>query len=255
MNRLCFNFHSANRCARLIVAAMESLTQPALVTGANRGLGAALVFALLDRGARKVYAAVRDLTTAPVDERVVPLVLDLTDPQQIAAAAEAAMDVALLINNASDAAFAPLLEAPREAIEREIATNVLGTLDVIRAVTPNMAAGGTVVNILSLLSLAAAPGMAGYSASKAAAHSMTQALRPPLAAREINVVGVYPGAIDTDMLAAVQMPKASPRAVAEAILDGVLAGERDIYPDPMAAEMSLVWRTDPRAFEHRFAAL
>jgi NAD(P)-dependent dehydrogenase (short-subunit alcohol dehydrogenase family) len=234
---------------------MESFTQPALVTGASRGLGRALVVALLDRGVPKVYAGVRDVTTAPVDERVAPLALDLTDAQQIAAAAEAAVDVSLLINNAGDADFAPLLEASRDAIDREIATNVLGTLDVIRAITPRMTAGGTVVNILSLLSLAAAPGMAGYSASKAAAHSMTQALRPPLAARKIEVVGVYPGAIDTDMLAGVQMPKASPRAVAEAILDGVLAGEREIYPDPMAAEMSLVWRTDPHAFERRFAAL
>jgi NAD(P)-dependent dehydrogenase (short-subunit alcohol dehydrogenase family) len=234
---------------------MESITKPALVTGANRGLGRAIVLALLDRGAPKVYAAVRDLKTAPVNERVVPLRLDLTDRQQINAAAEAAADANLLVNNASDAAFAPLLEAPRDAIERELATNVLGTLDVIRAVTPNMAAGGTIVNILSLLSLAAAPGMAGYSASKAAAHSMTQALRPPLASRGITVVGVYPGAIDTDMLAGVEMTKASPRAVAEAILDGVLAGERDIYPDPMSAEMSQVWRSDPHAFEDRFAAI
>jgi NAD(P)-dependent dehydrogenase (short-subunit alcohol dehydrogenase family) len=234
---------------------MDSFTHPALVTGAGRGLGRALVLALLDRGAPKVYAGVRDVATAPADERVVPLALDLTDPEQIAAAADAAHDVTLLVNNASDAEFAPLLEAARDAIEREIATNVLGTLDVIRAVTPRMVAGSTVVNILSLLSLAAAPGMAGYSASKAAAHSMTQALRPPLALRDIDVVGVYPGAIDTDMLAGVEMPKASPRSVAEAILDGVLAGESDIYPDPMAAEMSRVWRSDPRAFERQFAAL
>ena len=234
---------------------MESFTQPTLVTGANRGLGRALVYALLDPGTPNVYAGVRDLTTAPVDERVTPLALDLTDPEQITAAAKSAADVTLLINNASDAAFAPLLEASREAVVREITTNVLGTLDVIRAVTPNMPAGSMVVNILSLLSLAAAPSMAGYSASKAAAHSMTQALRPPLAARNIDVVGVYPGAIDTEMLAGVEMPKASPRAVAEAILDGVLAGEHEIYPDPMSAEMSLVWRTDPHAFERRFAAI
>jgi NAD(P)-dependent dehydrogenase (short-subunit alcohol dehydrogenase family) len=234
---------------------MDTLSHPALVTGANRGLGRALVTALLDRGVPKVYAAARVVDTAPADDRLVPLALDLTDQEQIAAAAEAATDVSLLINNASDAAFAPLLQASRDTIEREIATNVFGTLDVIRAVTPNMPPGGTVVNILSLLSLAAAPGMAGYSASKAAAHSMTQALRPSLAERQISVVGVYPGAIDTDMLAGVDMPKASPRAVAEAILDGVLAGEEDIFPDPMAAELSAVWRTDPKAFERRFAAL
>lgn len=235
--------------------AMETFDQPALVTGASRGLGQALVLALLDRGAPKVYAGVRDLATAPGGDRVTPLPLDLTDAEQIEAAAETATDVGLLVNNAADAEFAPLLEASRDALEREIDTNVLGTLDVIRAITPHMKAGGAVVNVLSLLSLAAAPGMAGYSASKAAAHSMTQALRPALAARDIDVVGVYPGAIDTDMLAGVKASKASPRAVAEAILDGVLAGEREIYPDAMSAEMSLIWKTDPQTFAERFATL
>jgi NAD(P)-dependent dehydrogenase (short-subunit alcohol dehydrogenase family) len=229
---------------------MEAFSQAALVTGASRGLGHALVLALPDRGAPKVYGGVRDVATAPVDDRVESLALDLTNPEQIAAAAEAATDVAVLVNNASVATFAPPLEAPREAIEREIETNVLGTLDVIRAMSPSMAAGSIVMNILSLRSLAAAPEMAGYSASKAAAHSMTQALRPALAARGIGVVGVYPGAIDTDMLAGVETPKASPRAVAEAILDG----EQNIFPDAMSAEMSLLWKSDPQAVERHFVS-
>lgn len=237
---------------------MDITTTPALVTGANRGLGRALVTALLDRGAPHVFATTRevDAVTAihPAD-RVTPLRLDLRSRDDVDAVAAAAGAVGLLVNNAGTAAFAPLLDAPREDVEDELDTNVLGTLDLIRALSPQMPAGSTIVNVLSLLSLASAPGMGGYSASKAAAHSMTQALRPPLAARGIAVVGVYPGAIDTDMLAGVEMPKATPRAVAEAILDGVLAGEEDVFPDPMAAQMADVWRGDPKAFEQQFAAM
>lgn len=234
---------------------MTDITTPAIVTGASRGLGAALVQALLDRGAPTVYAAARDTARIASHPRVVPVRLELTDRSTIDALATATRGAGLLINNAGDAAFAPLLDAHRDAIERELTTNVLGTLDLIRAVAPSMPDGSTIANVLSLLSLAAAPSMAGYSASKAAAHSMTQALRPALAARRIAVAGVYPGAIDTDMLAGVEMPKASPRGVAEAILDGVLAGEEDIFPDPMSAELSQLWRSDPKSFERQFAAM
>ncbi|MBY0398590.1 MAG: SDR family NAD(P)-dependent oxidoreductase [Thermoleophilia bacterium] len=229
----------------------------ALVTGAGRGLGLALVDALLARGAARVYATARrpeDLSRL-AERGAIPLSLDLTRPAEIRAAAAGAGAVDLLVNNAGAAAFSPLLSAPRAGIEREIATNVLGTLDLIRAVVPAMPAGGTVVNVLSLLSLAATPAMAGYSASKAAAHSMTQALRPALAERGIRVVGVYPGAIDTDMLAGVDMAKADPRDVAEAILAGVADGEEDVFPDPMAVEMGRLWRADPKAFERAFATL
>ena len=199
--------------------------------------------------------AIREMVGSLAAAGAIPLSLDLTRPAEIRAAAAAAGAVDLLVNNAGAAAFAPLLSAPRADIEREIATNVLGTLDLTRALLPAMPAGAIVVNVLSLLSLAATPAMAGYSASKAAAHSMTQALRPALAERDIRVVGVYPGAIDTDMLAGVEMVKADPRDVAEAILDGVAAGQEDVFPDPMAVEMSAIWRTDPKAFERAFAAL
>ncbi len=233
------------------------LLDAALVTGANRGLGRALVAALLDRGAGTVYAAARDTTglAEVADARVVPLELDLTNEGQLADVAERVGGVRLLVNNAATSAFAPLLDAPRADVERELLTNALGMLDVVRAIAPAMPSGSAVVNVLSLLSLAATPAMAGYSASKAAAHSMTQALRPSLAGHGIAVVGVYPGAIDTDMIAGVELPKAAPRSVAEAILDGVLAGEEDVFPDPMSAQLSTLWQRDPKAFERRFAAL
>jgi NAD(P)-dependent dehydrogenase (short-subunit alcohol dehydrogenase family) len=243
---------------------MELYGTTALVTGSNRGLGRALVEALLGRGAARVYAAARDpaalapLTSVPGSgTRVVPVRLDLTDPGQIAAAAQTAADVRLLVNNAGTAAFADPFGADRAAVAGEMDTNYLGTFDVIRAFAPGMAAagGGTIVNVLTLLSFASMPLMAGYSASKAAAHSMTQALRPALAARGITVHGVYPGGIDTGMLAGIDAPKTAPRQVAEAILDGVRDNVLEIYPDPMSQQLAQLRQSDPRAFERVFLDL
>jgi NAD(P)-dependent dehydrogenase (short-subunit alcohol dehydrogenase family) len=237
---------------------MDITGTTALVTGANRGLGRALVDALLARGARRVYAAARDVSSIEdrADERVIPLALDLTSLPQIQAAAERASGVRLLINNAGAAAFSDPFSTDRAALEQELQTNYLGTLDAILAFAPVIErnGGGAVVNVLSLLSLASMPPMAGYSASKAAAHSMTQALRPGLRARGIDVHGVYPGGIDTEMLAGFDVPKAPPRDVAEGILDGIAAGREDIFPDPTSAQMSATWLSDPKAFERAFNA-
>lgn len=226
-----------------------------LVTGANRGLGRTLVAALLDRGAARVYAAARDPRTVPAGDRVVPLRVDLTDPASILALAAAASDVDLLVNNAGTAAFAPALDADPAAVAHEVAVNFTGLYAMVRAFAPVLTARkGALVNVLTLLSYAPVPSMAGYSASKAAAHSLTQAVRPVLARAGVAVHGVYPGGIDTDMLAGVDAPKADPRAVAEAILDGVVAGVEEIYPDPTAEQMGTLWTRDPRAFTAAFAA-
>ncbi|WP_028478119.1 SDR family oxidoreductase [Nocardia sp. CNY236] len=227
-----------------------------LLTGANRGLGRALLDALLDRGAQRVYAVARDpLTVTGLDERVVPIRLNLTAAGDIAGAPVQAPDVDLLVNNAGTSRFAGPLAADRESLAEEIATNYLGTVDLIRAFTPviDSVGGGAIVNVLSLLALASSPSMAGYSASKAALHSYTQAIRPELRRRGIAVHGVYPGGIDTDMLAGYDVPKAVPRMVAEEILDGIIADHDDIFPDPTAREMSMVWRTDPKSFELAFS--
>jgi NAD(P)-dependent dehydrogenase (short-subunit alcohol dehydrogenase family) len=228
----------------------------ALVTGANRGLGRQLVAALLDRGVRRVYAAARDTARLPGgDGRVVPLALDLTDRPGIGAAAASAPDVTLLINNAGAAAFADPFTADREAIALEVTTNYLGSLDVIRAFAPVIEAngGGAVVNVLSVVALAGHPPMAGYAASKAAAHSMTQAIRPGLAARGIAVHGVYPAGIDTGMIADVEGPRTAPRLVADGILDGVERGEEDIFPDPVSRSLAPTWFGDPKAYERAFS--
>jgi len=235
---------------------MDITSTTALVTGANRGLGRALVDALLDRGAARVYATARDPRSVRVDDRIVPVALDVTDQASIARVAAVATDVDLLVNNAGAAAFAPALEADPHAVALEFAVNVTGLHAMIRAFAPTLTARqGAVVNVLTLLSYAPAPPMAGYSASKAAAHSLTLAVRPALARLGVRVHGVYPGGIDTDMVAGFDVPKAAPRAVAEAILDGVAAGQEDIYPDPTSAQMGELWNRDPRAFAAAFATL
>ncbi|MEW6583631.1 MAG: SDR family oxidoreductase [Actinomycetota bacterium] len=227
----------------------------AFVTGASRGLGRHLVDALLARGARRAYATARDVSAITAHERVVPVRLDLTDSRSIADAAARAGDVTLLINNAGTAAFAMPLEADPQGVAREMSVNYAGTYAVIRAFVPVLErnGGGTIVNVLSLLSLASLPMMAGYSASKAAAHSLTQALRPVLAPRGIAVHGAYPAGIDTDMLAGLDLPKTAPRHVAEAILDGVAAGHEDVFPDPNSQQAAEVWLSDPKGLERQLA--
>ena len=227
------------------------------VTGASRGLGRALVDSLLDRDVRKVYAFARDTSSVRSDARVVPVAFDLLDPASIATAARSAGEATLLINNASTAAFAGPLDADLGAVRNEMAVNYIGTYATIRAFVPVLEAngGGAIVNVLSLLALASTSPMTGYSASKAAAHSLTQALRPVLAQRAITVHGVYPGGIDTDMLAGIDAPKTPPAEVAAAVLDGLAADLEDIFPDPSAEAMSQTWWSDPKSFERAFSSV
>jgi NAD(P)-dependent dehydrogenase (short-subunit alcohol dehydrogenase family) len=234
---------------------MQIEGQVVVVTGANRGLGRRLVEGLLARGATRVYAGARNPATVLDDPRVVPVRIDLLDQASIRSAAETAADATIVINNASTSAFASPLDADRDAVHGEMAVNYDGTFDVIRAFVPVLVhnGGGAVVNVLSLLSLASTPPMAGYSASKAAAHSLTQALRPVLREQGISVHGVYPGGIDTDMLAGFDVPKSPPAQVAEGILDGLAADEEDIFPDPASSAMSATWWSDPKAFERAFS--
>ena len=234
---------------------MDISTSIPVVTGAARGLGRHLVDALLEHGSSKVYALARDTDKVRRDARIVPVVFDLADPASIQAAATRCTDATLLINNASTAEFSGPLDADPAAIHREMAVNFEGTYATIRAFVPVLEAngGGQVVNVLSLLSLAATAPMTGYSASKAAAHSLTQALRPVLATRGITLHGVYPAGIDTDMLAGVDAPKTPPAEVAARLLDGLVADREDIFPDPDAEAMSQLWWRDPKAFERAFS--
>jgi len=232
-------------------------TSTPVVTGAGRGLGRHLVDQLLDRGVAKAYALARDTSTVRHDPRVVPVQFDLCDPASIEAAPRLTADATLLINNASTAVFSTPLEAELDVVRTEMEVNFEGLYRTIRAFVPVIEAngGGQIVNVLSLLSLASTPPMTGYSASKAAAHSLTQALRPVLAARGITLHGVYPGGIDTDMLAGIDAPKTAPAEVAGGILAGLAADQEDIFPDPNSQAMSQVWWTDPKSFERAFSGV
>ena len=236
---------------------MDISTSTPVVTGAGRGLGRHLVDQLLDRGVAKAYALARDTSTVRHDPRVVPVQFDLRDPASIEAAPRLTVDATLLINNASTAVFSTPLEAELDVVRTEMEVNFEGLYRTIRAFVPVIEAngGGQIVNVLSLLSLASTPPMTGYSASKAAAHSLTQALRPVLAARGITLHGVYPGGIDTDMLAGIDAPKTAPAEVAGGILAGLAADQEDIFPDPNSQAMSQVWWTDPKSFERAFSGV
>jgi NAD(P)-dependent dehydrogenase (short-subunit alcohol dehydrogenase family) len=230
----------------------------ALVTGANRGLGRAIVSALVEAGAAKIYAAARDERQVPRgDSRIVPLTLDTTKPDQIAAAVKKANDVTLLINNAGVSTSHNVLTMIPAELDADFRTNVHGTLGVIKAFLPVLErapGGATIVNVLSLGALASVPSFGGYSASKAAAYSVTQALRPELRAKHIDILAVLPGPIDTDMVKALQLPKTSPADVAKGVVAGIARGEEDIFPDPMAQQMSALWNKSPKEFERAFAS-
>lgn len=235
----------------------------ALVTGANRGIGKAVVEALLARGAAKVYAGARKPETlaalaAAHPGRVVPLRLDVTDADQVRAAAGLAGDVELLVNNAGVAVHAfGAFEDPAwlDAGRREFETNALGTLRVTQAFAPVLAAqgGGTVVNVVSVAGLANFPAFLAYASSKAAQHSITQGMRAMLGPQGTRVVGVYPGPVDTDMAEQMPLEKASAASVATAILDGFEAGEEDIFPDPFAVKVGAAYVASPKAVERDFA--
>jgi NAD(P)-dependent dehydrogenase (short-subunit alcohol dehydrogenase family) len=231
---------------------MNLTNSVALVTGANRGLGACLVTELLHAGAARVYATSRSGMPHPgSDPRVHPMALDVTDPASITAAVAAAPDVTVLVNNAGVLAFGSALTGDLTSFERDLRTNYLGTLRVTRAFAPVLErnAPTAVVNVLTLVALAPMGSMAGYSASKAAAHSITQALRAELRPRGITVLGAYPGGIDTGMLAGVEGEKAPPQLVASRIVSGLAAGETYVFPDDASAGAGAVYLSDPLKLE------
>ncbi|WP_454853411.1 SDR family NAD(P)-dependent oxidoreductase [Promicromonospora soli] len=210
-----------------------------LVTGANRGIGYALVEAALNRGARRVYAGMRDPVDHP-DRRVVALPLDVTDPAQIKAVADNIADLDVLVNNAGLGTYEELSD--RTALESHLAVNLYGPYDLTLAVLPQLTASrGHVVNILSLAAVASLPVMPAYSISKAAAHSLTQAQRALFTTHGVRVHAVLTGPVDTDMTRGLDIPKTAPAAVAHAIYDGLEADQDDIFPDPMSATLEPAW--------------
>jgi NAD(P)-dependent dehydrogenase (short-subunit alcohol dehydrogenase family) len=206
----------------------------AFVTGGNRGLGRALVDDLLARGAAKVYATSRSAHTHD-DPRVAPVVLDVTDPASIAAAAAQADDVTLLINNAGVSNGTPVVDGPIDGIRADLETNLFGLLNVSRAFAPILGAReqSGVLNVLSALSWTALFG-GGYAVSKAAALLATDALRLELAAQGTTVTALHVGFMDTDMAAGVDAPKSDPKDVARDALNAVAAGDLEVLADDVS---------------------
>ncbi len=224
-----------------------------LVTGANRGIGKALVEEFLRRGARKVYAGSRQPMTHP-DKRVTPLILDVTNEGHIKAVLGKVESLDILVNNAGVAQFDDLRDPT--VLERNLAVNLFGTYKMIRAFVPLLTLSkGAIVNINSIASLAGMPLMPSYSISKAAGFSLTQSARALLAGRGVKVYAVLPGPVDTDMSRDLNIPKFSPESVAQATLNGLENGDEEIFPDPVSESLAEGWRAGvAKGLERQFKA-
>jgi len=212
---------------------MQLQNAVAFVTGANRGLGLAIVRELQARGVRKIYAAARDPDSITLPG-VIPVRLDVTRPDQVAAAAAACADTTLLINNAGIAPLVQPLDPAAIATGRSLFdTNFFGLVSVSQAFAPLLAAngGGAIANILSIASWIAAPHFSMYAASKSAAWAYTNALRHAVAAQGIQVLGLHVGYIDTDLTKGFDVPKLDPAQVATKLLDGLEAGQSEVLVD------------------------
>ena len=231
---------------------MTTKDKAVLVTGANRGIGRALVEEALRRGAKRVYAGTRH-PFSHLDGRVTPLTLDVSNVSQIQQAADHVDTLDVLINNAGVAIYDDLSNL--DVIEQHLAVNFFGLLKVTHAFLPLLKRSkGAIVNNLSLAGLAALPVIPSYSISKAAAFNLTQSLRALLASQGVSVHAVVLGPIDTDMNRGFEIPKASPASAAQGIFDGLEKGEDEIFPDPASLSIAEGWRAGAlKALERQFA--
>ena len=232
---------------------MNIANKTVLITGANRGIGQALVNEALRRGAKRVYAGTRGALHV-ADQRVTLLKLDVTSASEIEQVAKEVNGLDVLINNAGIAFYDRLDSSV--VIEQHLAVNLFGTLKVTRAFLPLLKRSkGAIVNNLSLTALAPLPVTPAYSISKAAAFSMTQSLRALLAGESVTVHGVLLGPVDTDMTRGFEIPKASPESVAQGIFDGLENNEEDIFPDRASQSIAEGWRNGvAKAFERQYAS-
>jgi short-subunit dehydrogenase len=232
----------------------------ALVTGANGGIGCALVRELLRRGASKIYVAARDTTSLrPLlveSNKLVPLELDVTNPDQVANAAKAASDITLLVNNAGTAGFTGALAAKDLGSARlEMEVNYFGVLALTQALrdAPAFRSGGAIVNILSFLALVTLPVAGTYSASKSAALALTRTLRAELKPRGVQVLGVLPVQVDTPLGAPLPEPKLTPAEVASGTLDALEAGAEEVFPGKLSEGAAQAFKSDPERLQANLA--
>jgi short-subunit dehydrogenase len=234
----------------------------ALLTGANGGIGRAFVQELLKRGAAKIYLGARDPASlrglVTESSKLVPIALDLTDPKQIEAAAYAASDITLLINNAGTVAFSGALSAKdSSAARREMEVNYFGILALTQALrhTPALKSGGAIVNVLSFLALATLPVAGTYSASKSAALALTRTLRAELKPRGVQVVGIMPVQTDTSAYAPLPEPKLTPEEVASGTFDGLEAGEDEVFPGALSRGAAEAFKSNPAALQAHLSTM
>ncbi|HUQ61568.1 SDR family oxidoreductase [Lentzea sp.] len=227
----------------------------ALVTGANRGLGKEFVSQLVERGAKKVYATARDVSTITTPG-VVPLALDLLDPASIELAAQQAGDVTLLVNNAGISTGQNLVRGDLAQVRREMETHFFGTLGVTRAFADILGhnGGGAIINVLSALSWFSWNGATSYSAAKAAEWSLTAGTRAELAGQGTQVLGLHLGAADTDMMAGYEGPLLKASDVVKAAFDGLTDGAVEVLVDEWSRTVKAGLAADPAEFYAKVAA-
>ena len=226
------------------------------ITGATGAIAQALISALTARGAAKIYAAARDISSLAASGDLVPIKMDVTSDDEVAKAAAAATDVTLLINNAGVNHNTSFMTAPDLKIAKEeIEANYLAPLRVTRAFAPALIANhGAVLNLLTILARVNLPFMGSYCASKAAGLSLTQGLRGELGPKGVRIAAALPGAVDTRMTAGLPIPKMTPADAATEILDGFEAGEEEIYVGEMARGLAQGLAHDPKAVERQLAS-
>jgi len=240
---------------------MQVKGKVAFVSGSNRGIGKALTIALLEHGAKKVYAGARDITKLDslkscYGERLVPIELDVTSDESISRAAASATDIEILVNNAGIFSVGNFLSGNLlESLQTNFEVNVWGLVKLTNAFlgTLRQQESAAIVSVSSIIGLASMPMGLTYCASKAAVHSVIQGLRGELKDSNIFVVGVYPGPIDTDMTKELEMDKDSPENVAENIIKGLKEGLEDIFPDSMSSEVGQAYFESPKAVEEQFS--
>jgi NAD(P)-dependent dehydrogenase (short-subunit alcohol dehydrogenase family) len=229
----------------------------ALVTGGNRGLGRAFVYALLGAGARKVYVGARSPFESD-SPRLQPVRLDITNASDIATAATSCQDVTICVHNAGVGSAGTLLHpADEDSARREMETNYLGTLAMCRAFAPILKrnGGGALVNVLSVVSWYVDPALGTYSDSKAAEWAMTNGIRISLRAQGTLVVGVYAGFIDTDLTAGLDLPKARAEDIAAATVEAIRAGREQVLADTVSKEVRAALDADPEALNRQMQQL
>ncbi len=235
----------------------------ALVTGANRGIGKAIVEALIAEGAKRIYATARNIDSlqslvSQATAVIVPVQLDVTHAGDIANVAKLVGQLDILINNAGIATGSDFSsEASLGIAASEMATNYFGVISLTHALLPALhkSNAAAVINVSSIAGIANFPTLGPYSASKAAVHSFTQGLRAEVRKANIAVVGVYPGPVDTDMTKDFEMDKAAPADVASAVLAGLKNGDEDVFPDAFSQAMYQVFVQNPKQLEQQFGAM